>query len=596
MTPTFSEMDDQLPQPMRGSQDTADKINLLLRQAVGYKTPKMEAFQRWREYFLMMPPQPIDSRVPTVSTPVVRQKADGIRAHIKVAIDKVPFFTVRPMTEDAANAAPALESIMQRELEATGSLWEIERAVDDAVIFGTGVLMIEETMDGENPRIALRHVPIRNVYAWPERAEPDKLTWFRVFYMPYWEMVRLAQAGVYDSQAVDKVRQLIASPIIPYDQEQFSGQATLDEELRWHQLVEVWMVENGSLKKIIYHPAGQEIFSQEIDPFGETIKRPPFFPIYIDPDHYEIWGHGIAEVVAQFQTVADVAMNAEVASTQYKSYPPMLVKANSQVHRALQKGKTLLPGQVLPYDGPDAEEVLKILQYSVNPFNVQLLNIMNQLTEDATVSDFIVPGQPMGGRKTATEVNITATIGQLKLQNYLRHVIRGLEEVGRWYWKAIVEEVREANEAGLPKGVTKTFSYSGGVKPTYLAYRTVDLQVQGADGGLYQVYIPGVERDDIEWRLTGDATVAEREMRMNRLMSLLNPAVVQLMQVAKQDPGIYHLLRRLFEALGMGYDVTAILGPEPQQMSPATNMLMSMLGSQPDQGGQGGQGGPQNPQ
>jgi hypothetical protein len=370
------------------------------------------------------------------------------------------------------------------------------------------------------------------------------------------------------------------------------GNFGVSDELAWHTLIEGWLVDKGVLTKVIFHPLANVILRLERDPFDGVINRPPFFPIYIDPDHYEIWGHGIAEVVAQYQLVADVALNAEVAATQYKAYPPVLVRANSQLHRAIQRGQTIMPGQVLPYDGPDPEEALRVLQYSVNPFNVQMLQMMNQLTEDATVSDFIVPGQPMGGRKTATEVNITATIGQLKLQNYLRHIMHGLEDLANYYWKAIVGlKIKNAAMPGLPKGVYRTYAYSGGKDKVYVAARTVRLTVS-AGGAMYEIYIPGAERDDIEWKLTGNTTVAEREMRTQRLMTLLNPAMIQLLQMARQDPGVYHLMKRLLEALGMGYDVVAILGPEPQPTSPGMAVMQGLLQGMAQAGGGGGE---QNP-
>jgi hypothetical protein len=198
----------------------------------------------------------------------------------------------------------------------------------------------------------------------------------------------------------------------------------------------------------------------------------------------------------------------------------------------------------------------------------------------------------MGGRKTATEVNITATIGQLKLQNYLRHIMHGLEDLATYYWKAIVGlKVKNATMPGLPKGVYRTYAYSGGKDKVYVAAKTVQLTVP-VDNALYEIYIPGAERDDIEWKLTGDTTVAEREMRVQRLMTLINPAMLQLLQVARQDPGVYHLMKRLLESLGMGYDVVAILGPEPQPVSPGTAVVQGLLQGM---AGAGGEGGGENP-
>ena len=91
------------------------------------------------------------------------------------------------------------------------------------------------------------------------------------------------------------------------------------------------------------------------------------------------------------------------------------------------------------------------------------------------------------------------------------------------------------------------------------------------------------------WRkLTGNTTVAEREMRVQKMMALLNPAMIQLLQVARQDPGVYHLMKRYLESLGMGYDVVAILGPEPQPASPGMSVMQGLLQGMAQTGGTDG--------
>lgn len=571
--------------------DILRRVYPLWLQAAAYKSSKEERFREWRAYFHMDPPEPPNDRIPTAATPVVRQKADGIRAHIKVAIDRTPLFTVRPLTREAADAAPAIEAMMQRELEDSGSLAEIEKAIDDAVIYGTGVLMLHVDYEDGEPRVGLKHVPILRVYTWPERANPDKLFWFRTFALPYWEMERLAREGYYDAAAVERVKSVRGSgAVTPNTEADLSGQMVAEDEHAWHTLVEAWLVLDGALTCVVFHPMGQAVLRYERDPFKGALNRPPFYPIYIDPDHYEIWGHGIAEVTSQFQRVADLALNAEITSAMYKANPPIMVRANSQTHRFLQKGGGLIPGQVVPYDGVAAEEALTVLNFNMNPFNLQMLNLMGQLTEDATVSDFVVPGQPLGGRKTATEVQVTASMGGLKLTNYLRHVQRSLEAIAVDYWSVIVHtKIADANHPGLPRGVAYAYPYSGGEGKVYLAMEDVRFLYETPDGRAYEVYIPGADRDDITWVLTGNTTVAEREMRLQRVASLLNPAFLQLLGTARQDPGMYHLLRRYLEALGMGYDVEAILGPEPQPITPGTaaltGLLQGMAGGGQDQGG-----------
>ena len=114
--------------------------------------------------FLMKPPTPPFEGALVASAPVVRQKADGIRAHIKVSIDKEPMFTLRAYSPEASDVASSLESVLERELQSTGSKHEIEKAIDEAVIYGTGVLKITVNPSEDGYAVRLTHVPLANVW------------------------------------------------------------------------------------------------------------------------------------------------------------------------------------------------------------------------------------------------------------------------------------------------------------------------------------------------------------------------------------------------------------------------------------------------
>lgn len=559
--------------PAEAGDELVDIAMRIFLQARAFKAGLQSKLQTWRSMFDMQPPSPPFEGALVASTPVVRQKADGIRAHLKMSIDREPMFTLRAYSSEAADVAPALESVLERELQTTGSKHAIEKAIDEAVIYGTGVLKIV-VEPGENaPRIAFRHVPLQNVWAWPDRYDPKRLAWFEAYWMPRWEIDRLAREGYYDPEAVQKLDQIYSSQRYTNDQ-MGAMPAVASPDQRWYEIIEAWFVHGGKLRRVVW--TNTVLLRAEEDPYGDAIDYPPYFPIYIDPDPISVWGHGLGEVLESLQVVADAALNNELWAAQYKMRPPVLVKAGSQVYRALEKAQGLFPGQVLPYEGIDADNAIRVLEYNANPFNMQMLGLMSQLTEDATVSDFIVPGAPLGGRKTATEVQITSTIGQLKLANYLRHVQRFLEEAARQYWRVITKlKIAQAREPGLPPGIYKAWSYSGGGK-VYVAEKTLQTIVPTKDG-IFEIFIPGAERGDAEWVLTGSITVPEREMRLQRLIQLINPSVIQLIQAARQDPGMHVLMKRFLDALGMSQDADLILGPPPQPPTPSQALMQGML-------------------
>lgn len=566
--------------PRVNTEDMALIVRQLFNQAKSFKSDLQPKLSEWREMFLMKPPTPPFEGALVASAPVVRQKADGIRAHIKVSIDKEPMFTLRAYSPEASDVASSLESVLERELQSTGSKHEIEKAIDEAVIYGTGVLKITVNPSEDGYAVRLTHVPLANVWTWPDKYDKRRLAWFEAYWQPLWEIQRLADAGYYDAEAV---RQLVETGVGPGSEtgEDMGHNAVQISDQRWYELIEGWFVYEGKLRRVIFTGTSPLLLRVEDDPYGNAIDYPPYYPIYIDPDPVRVWGHGIAEVLAAYQTVSDAAVNSELWSSQYKMRPPVLVKASSALYRALQRGGGLLPGQVLPYDGIDADNVLRILEFGVNPFNMNIISLISNMTEEATISDFIVPGTPVGGRRSATEAQIMSSIGQLKLANYLRHVQRGLEEAIRDYWKVIVAlKIANAQMPGLPRGVYRTWSYSGGGK-SYIAARTVRFTYQSPrDGRLYEIFIPGAYRDDAEWVLTGSITVPERELRLQRLSQLLNPAFIRIIQLARQDPGIHTLMRRFLDALGFSQDSEVILGPKPSgQAMPMPSMLGPMGGS-----------------
>jgi hypothetical protein len=561
------------------------ELVLLLNQARSFKDPIDKKLAQWRAYFDMQPPMPPFKDALTAAVPIIRQKADGIRAHLKVAIDKEPMFSARPYTSEGADVAPVLESLLERELRMSGSKHEIEKAIDEAVLYGTGILKLDISPEGY---VQLKHVPFKNVWAWPDKYDPKLLSWFVAFWQPYHEIQRLAEEGYYDKEAVESIATYAAGGGF-YTNETMST-PMVNDEVRWHELVEAWWVRNARLQRVVFAPFARKVLRIDDTPFEGAVECPPFFPIYIDPDPILVWGHGLAEVLESAQIVSDAALNQELWSGQYKMRPPVLVRQSSQVWRILSEKGGLFPGQLIPFEGGDAEEVIKVMDYGMNPFNVQLLGLMNQLTEDATISDFIVPGQPLGGRKTATEIGVTATIGQLKLANYLRYVQRSLEAAIKVYWDVLVGmRVSNAQNPGLPPGVVKIYSYSGG-GAVYVAEKTVRLNYPTPEG-IMEVFIAGAKRDDVDFVLTGSITAPERELRVQRIAQVLNPAMLQIIMAARQDPGIAILLRRFLDAIGFSQDADLILNPPEQGMAPGEAVLQGVAQGLEQRMAQGGKNG-----
>ncbi len=469
-------------------------VETLLAQAESDERKPTERAKRWRRYVSLdrYSQSPYEG-APDFVTPLIRQKVDGIRAHIEAAIDQDPIFVVDTDDAQIAAVAPDMETLMGRTIEMTDSRRAIMQAIRDAVEVGTGIVknyLMLDTNGGKVP--ASRYIPFEDIFVYPSsNVRLNDVNFFERYLETYASIKKNAEKGIYWMDKLD-------------DYGVFEGLA--DED--WNkpqQLWEAWVWFRGELYEVRYWK-DYGLLSYRKSDWGTILNRAPYDPIYIEPSQRGFWGDSIPQILEGLQEINDRAFQYEVARSQYAMSPPTIVSPLSELARQLRQYGGWKPGIILEgsFD-PKTDLYTPLTQ--MNPFNMQMMQLVGQMAEAASVPDILIPGIPTGGRKTAFEVQVTSSSGSQKLKNYLTAVGRSLRRHATAKW-------------------------------TLIAY--------------YILHVPeAAESARFNWITNGRHTVPEQQIRLQQIQYLLNPQFLQLIQMSRQDPFLRAILETFLSYLDL---------------------------------------------
>lgn len=469
-------------------------IETYLDWALNDENKPAERAERWRKYIRLEAserdkPWP---DAPMIITPLIRQKVDGVRAHVQAAIDQQPMFVIKPLSKPATDVKEEMERLFDLHFQMTDSRMEVIKAVRDAVEVGTGHLKhVVYTAEDGSLAVGSKYVPFEDIFVYPSNTtRSDTTSYFERYRETKTAILKGAERGIYDQE---KVSDWI-------DENDDEGLNELEE------LWEVWIWFEGSVWEARYSRDVGLLFARR-SYWNDVVGRAPYDPLYIEPSQGSYWGDSIPQILEGLQEVSDAAFNTEVAAAQYKLAPPAFVRQGSPAYTYIRKHKGIKPGEIIPTNGDPRLDIF-IPKETYNPFSMQLLQLAGQMTEEATFSDMLVPGQPTGGRKTATEVNVLVSVGSLKLTNYYRNILYGLRRHANTKWELIAE------------------------------YTPVLRNVRVNTGQFY-------------WEPNGKESTTERNLRLQKLQGLLNPAFMQMVQMAGQNPFVAAILKGIVAELDL---------------------------------------------
>lgn len=449
----------------------------LLSRARAEKQELEDRAEIWRKYisldrYSILPWE----GAPDIMTPLIRQKVDGIRAHIQSALKQSPMFLVESDDATVQKVATDLERLMEMTLQMTDSTQEIERAIRDAVEVGTGHIkhvLFEDDKDWKIP--ASRYVRFEDIYVYPVVPVRDR---DRNYFERYQESMAAikdnAERGIY---WLDRI------------QDELDSLEGTDWN-RLEELWEVWVWFRGELYEVRYSDKFGLLSYRKSD-WGKIIGRAPYDALYIEPSQTSYWGDSIPQILEGLQEISDRAFQLELARGQFQMNPPIVVSASSPAYRRIIREGMWRPGEIIEGSSTPQDDIFIPLQ-QMNPFNVQLLEMAQRMSESASVPDVLIPGQALGGRKTATEINVVSSSGSQKLRNYLDSVATSLRKHARTKW----------------------------VLTSYYILKNPELAYSSR----------------FSWIVNGRETVPEQQQRLQQLQYLLNPGFLQMVQLAAGNP------------------------------------------------------------
>lgn len=458
-------------------------VRAYLDKAVGDKSELEKRAEKWRRYIALDRHEEVPYEgAPNISTPLIRQKADGIKAHLFASIDQNPMFVLDPQTERAQQASTYLESLMSIVMDATDSRGQILRAVRDAVEVGTGHLKHVIVQDAEGKMMpSSRFVPFEDIYVYPSTlTRPEYVNYFERYREPKHAIRDKVERGIYWE---DRAKTLLEG----------ADEVEMNKE---EELWECWVRYKGDFYEVRYSRSAG-ILSYRKSEWAEFLGRAPYDPVYIEPSQTSYWGDSVSQILEGLQEVSDRAFNMELARGQFVMNPPILVNAGSPVYQHLMRVGMWEPGEIIPASN-DPRLDIHIPMQQINPFDMQMLQVSQKMAEEATINDMLIPGQAMGGRKTATEVNMITSVGALKLRNYLSSVAYALRRHANSKWALVA---------------------------------------------LYVVKNPTLaSTSEFTWMVNGRETVPEQQNRLAQVQYLLNPSFLQMMQLAAQNPFLQEVM------------------------------------------------------
>lgn len=541
--------------------------------AVGERAEMDEKLPKWRRIIAMEARREVPYEgAPDLAMPTIRGRRDAVVALLANTIDRLPFFVAKPRGPAATRAATVLEQFLNYELERTGSVYEILRAIGEAIDVGTGHIRIDVVGTGDDLRVQASFVPLEDIYVFPTHT--DRLEYINVFErrrIPVWQLRAEAAEGLLDAEAVERVTQGL-------------------EDWRPVEVWVYWVRHEGRLWTL--YRAGGYTLRAEAD-LIPGLPHPPYIPIRaIRRAGY--YGESLAAVLEPIQDAVDAAVNSLIAEAEFKLSPP-IITSHEGLYNALRKSEWG-PGAIFLADGPITNDTFQVLQFQLNPAAVSFVQLMDHFAEMASFANVQVPGLPdsRGYNRTATEISVVATAGTAKLKRMLRSITWDLHRLATTYWAVLrhtVQGVRFVYGDTQLVAVTdyaeditlKVPDVEADLRTREMADRLLTYgfnlppaQVQQVVASLpvatQELYIASVHRNDIDWMVNGGDTYPEKQMRAQAL-GQITPLVLQMLPAATQDRRIYNLLRMFLETLDI-YNYQDLLGPPPDRVD---NRVLEML-------------------
>ena len=570
--------------------------------------------KRYRSYMAVDSfPQEYENQ-PNHRVPYTRGKINGASAHFRAALDQDPFFVTRPQTEEAALVQGPWETMMEREIDRSGTRSQIWKAIDEGLTTGTGMLQLSVAEDDTGEYVIQgKAIRLEDFFVAPAGVENINRTSTFYRYKEPWHVIRRHfDNGFYDQSAYDRMVAAIGSQKRNYDEEvEGTDNFQYTTENAPRELYECfyrWGHEDigYTLWRVIYHKQDNIILRAVESEYLSAFDSPPYAPLRPLPRIDFFFGESYSQVLEGVQNILDYAFNSYLAYMQMGITPIVYVNEESEAYDLI-KNKKLAPGMIIPTVGNPSDSVMvQPMPPAQNP--LELMQTAKTLGDDATFNDLMLQGIPTNTVRSATEINAVVNTATKHLARDLKHISVDLGQFAMMYWRLIYDwkirplgvrkvfegsdeymiSVEQISQSDLGMRMLEFLAQKMGVgldQQTIQAMAPVMQQMMGEMGG-DEFFIAGALRDDIEWVVNGGTLVPEKAARANKLERLLAtfPPVIQY---ARQFRPMWEMAKKYLISIDV-MDWRKLLPAQPptaEEMPPEAMQQMAQFQQAAKQGG-----------
>lgn len=519
------------------------------------------------------------------TTPMSRNTANGVVAHIKDAIEQPQLFGFKTrsfgaLAAEATQTAALCAAMLEREVEVGGSRAVITSdTVRSAVFMGTAVtpmrLSSQKLRNDEQFFYWDEPIPLTNFFV--DRVSTRNLWETNCFYYDRQRMYTLeemALTGILDQDAVEMMMnshitnaRTFGEDLLEFDEHhRFAAENALVTILYGYMRFRPEGSKYAKLYEAIADISGRKFLSLRCNPYEDAYDSPPLNLWRIGTMPNSLFGTGILQRLKNTQQMMDREINNYFQYSDKLAQPPYIYREKSWIGEKIKReGQgAIRAGMAIPSKYGDLND-LSFLDWKGNP-NVSFgsMQVIQKLKEDATYTNEALSSTD--SRKTLGQTQIEAQRGTLNLRVDLSDFANDAAIAGEMFWRAIVAyKIRKSGVVEVYKGgkllayniikgqelnqITRQLIYqkllTGEMLPDEAAAFQIEFNQKLTNGK-----IPHVNRLDLAVSLTGTKIIADKMSEL-AMLERLTQYITALLPAASQDSHINMHLRSLMLAMGI---------------------------------------------
>ena len=540
-----------------------------------------EEARRDRKVYRTIPREPLYEGGPDITTPLSADFTDGLRAHVKDAMEQRPIasFTaegVGRVAEEATEVAPVYEAMFEREVNLSNSRqYLVSDMPDEAIKVGTAIAKLGlSEHHGELFVQVSRLIRLENFFV--DRVTVNDLTDTFCAYRfkeRYYNLQDMAGQGLLNKAAVES---LSGKPSSTEQEVVEEGEQEFNENLAFQEENSLYTIHIGYMRfrplgssrallyECIYHKDTHRILALKLNPARAAFDAPPLRLARIGREPGFLFGRGVVRRLESEQKVADRGINTHLAMNDLAAAPPVMYNVNNPIAARLAQNRVLEPAMWVPnYGPPDSQDILPV-QIPNNGLAAADYQMALGMAQRRTYTDESM-GTSSSTRKTLGQYRTEVNKGTLKLRLDLNDLAYDMNEILRSYWAMII--AYKIDPAGIyqaePMGrLVGDREYSAQEFAAAFIEEATTALVQGEitlediasfDEMLQDVLthgrIPSVRRRDLVLSLTGTKVIADKIGDLEMELQLM-PMLLNVLEGAMRDTYINYWGRSILRNAG----------------------------------------------